>query len=381
MISFGSIRKLIRIGTSSALHEKLNFMNDSDPKAPTSTTSKALVFVSHDTRDAEIAEAFSRLLSSVSAGVLKSFRSSDKKGNQGIEYGVDWYPEIMGKLKVASDVVCLLTPFSINRPWILYEAGVAKGHLDTPVHGLAVGIPLGKASTGPFAQFQNCDDTVESITSLVIQLVSRIPNAEPDRDVVVAQVSSFRQKCEESLRKQGHEESPVSELDSSSVAKLFEEIKVMYQDLPGRIESRIGDGARPIRNRLRIHPKMLLEMSFSERGGTTAFLPLVQAASVYREELPWLYDLSYELFIADESGDHRQVQKLLRALSAALQAQRRNPIFDDLLMSKDINAFLRELPELLDYIAITSNDRNASLNRLEKEELNGGSEPRKARNP
>jgi hypothetical protein len=381
MISVDSIRKLIRIGTSSALHEKLNFMNDADPKAPTSTTSKALVFVSHDTRDAEIAEAFSRLLSSVSAGVLKSFRSSDKKGNQGIEYGVDWYPEIMGKLKVASDVVCLLTPFSINRPWILYEAGVAKGHLDTPVHGLAVGIPLGKASTGPFAQFQNCDDTVESITSLVIQLVSRIPNAEPDRDVVIAQVSSFRQRCEESLKKQGHEESPVSELDSSSVAKLFEEIKVMYQDLPGRIESRIGDGARPIRNRLRIHPKMLLEMSFSERGGPTAFLPLVQAASVYREELPWLYDLSYELFIADESGDHRQVQKLLRALSAALQAQRRNPIFDDLLMSKDINAFLRELPELLDYIAIASNDRNASLNRLEKEELNGGSEPRKTRIP
>jgi hypothetical protein len=378
MISFDSIQILIRIRISSSLHERLNFMNDSDPKPPTSTTSKALVFVSHDTRDAEIAEAFSRLLSSVSAGVLKSFRSSDKKGNQGIEYGVDWYPEIMGKLKVASDVVCLLTPFSINRPWILYEAGVAKGHLDTPVHGLAVGIPLGKASTGPFAQFQNCDDTVESITSLVIQLVSRIPNAEPDRDVVVAQVSSFRQRCEESLRKQGHEESPVSELDSSSVAKLFEEIKVMYQDLPGRIESRIGDGARPIRNRLRIHPKMLLEMMFSERGGPTAFLPLVQSASVYREELPWLYDLSYELFIADESGDHRQVQKLLRALSAALQAQRRNPIFEDLLMSKDINTFLRELPELLDYIAIMSNERNASLNRLEKEELNGGSEPRKA---
>jgi hypothetical protein len=30
------------------------------------------VFISHDSRDAEIAEAFSRLISSVSAGVLKS---------------------------------------------------------------------------------------------------------------------------------------------------------------------------------------------------------------------------------------------------------------------------------------------------------------------
>ena len=42
-----------------------------------------LVFISHDTRDAELAEAFSNLLKSVSAGVLKSFRTSDRRGNQG----------------------------------------------------------------------------------------------------------------------------------------------------------------------------------------------------------------------------------------------------------------------------------------------------------
>ncbi|OGL43969.1 MAG: hypothetical protein A2161_02280 [Candidatus Schekmanbacteria bacterium RBG_13_48_7] len=48
-----------------------------------------LVFISHDTRDAKLAEVFSRLLSSVSCGVLKSFRSSDKKGKQGIDYGVE----------------------------------------------------------------------------------------------------------------------------------------------------------------------------------------------------------------------------------------------------------------------------------------------------
>ncbi len=41
---------------------------------------KALVFVSHDSRDADLAEAFANLLSDVSAGTLKSFRSSDKRG-------------------------------------------------------------------------------------------------------------------------------------------------------------------------------------------------------------------------------------------------------------------------------------------------------------
>ena len=49
-----------------------------------SKSDSPFVFISHDTRDAEIAEAFSKLLKSVSAGMLKSFRSSDNKGTQGI---------------------------------------------------------------------------------------------------------------------------------------------------------------------------------------------------------------------------------------------------------------------------------------------------------
>src|SRR4051812_17101542 len=96
-------------------------------------TTNPLIFISHDTRDAELAEEFSKLLKSASSGALKSFRASDKKGNQGIEYGLEWYATIMGKIDEASDVVCLLTRQSVERPWILYEAGVAKGKLDKKV--------------------------------------------------------------------------------------------------------------------------------------------------------------------------------------------------------------------------------------------------------
>ncbi len=56
-----------------------------------SQTKRPLVIISHDTRDAELAEEFSNLLKSASAGALKSFRSSDKKGTQGIEYGQNGY--------------------------------------------------------------------------------------------------------------------------------------------------------------------------------------------------------------------------------------------------------------------------------------------------
>lgn len=54
--------------------------------------------MSHDTCDAALAGALSRLLSSVSTGMLKTFRSSDRGGRQGIQYGVEWYRELMNHL-------------------------------------------------------------------------------------------------------------------------------------------------------------------------------------------------------------------------------------------------------------------------------------------
>ena len=263
---------------------------------------KALVFISHDTRDAEIAEAFSRLLSSVSAGVLKSFRSSDKKGNQGIEYGVEWYPEVMKKLETASDVVCLLTPNSVNRPWLLYEAGVAKGKLDTPVHGVELGIPLHVASTGPFAQFQNCDDAEDSLTSLVIQLVGRIPNAEPDRDVVKIQVEAFKQKISPLFEAKSAEIRTKEEADEASIAKIFEEIKVMFQDLPGRIERRIDpESSAEIRRRRKIHPHFLDKIMHIAGKETGDPVVLLIVCSLFKDDFPWLYEIALDVYRKFES--------------------------------------------------------------------------------
>lgn len=173
---------------------------DGESKSVSNQSVGTLVFISHDTRDAELADAFSALLKSVSAGVLKTFRTSDKSGTQGIEYGVEWYPEIIRSIQEASDVVCLLTSRSINRPWILFEAGMAKGQLGTPILGVALGVSLKEASTGPFAQFQNCGDDEESLTKLVFQLVNRIPNSEPDEDTIRFQVGKFKETIKKNIK-------------------------------------------------------------------------------------------------------------------------------------------------------------------------------------
>ncbi|MBU1424549.1 MAG: hypothetical protein KKH12_15570 [Gammaproteobacteria bacterium] len=46
-------------------------MSDNQTEEKISRSPNPLVFISHDTRDGELAEAFSNLLKSVSAGVLR----------------------------------------------------------------------------------------------------------------------------------------------------------------------------------------------------------------------------------------------------------------------------------------------------------------------
>ncbi|EJL6583439.1 hypothetical protein ABMY36_12955 [Vibrio vulnificus] len=297
---------------------------ESKEKAEIPKAINPLVFISHDTRDAEIAEAFSKLIGSVSAGVLKSFRSSDRKGIQGIEYGVEWYPTIMGQLDNASDVVCLLTPMSLERPWILYEAGVARGKLNTPVHGVAVGVPLSKAATGPFAQFQNCGDDDESLTSLVMQLVDRIPNSEPDREVVKLQVTAFKNKVETILanREVSSQQSTPDEIEDSNVVKMFEEVKVMFQDLPRHIERRLDPEIREEEfyrrsKRFRLHPKHIEELCYMSGVREDDPIFLLVIGSELSSAFPWFYELTkraYDSLRSKDESTHEIVKSIMNTM-------------------------------------------------------------------
>jgi hypothetical protein len=294
-----------------------------------------------------LAEALSKLLSSVSAGMLKTFRSSDRKGSQGIDFGAEWYPELMKQLDAACDVVCLLTEQSLRRPWILYEAGVAKGKLDVPVHGLALGVPLSKAGVGPFAQFQNCDNDTDSIMKLVIQLVQRLPDAEPDRDMVRAQVEIFRGQIESILaqRVAGTDDDEL-EYDEASTAKLFEEIKVMFQDLPSRIDG-VAERAREPRAVMRLHPGMIQDLAITVgRGKPNVGIVALVASSYFRDDLPWLYEMGVELYRQSLTARPAAVARAYRNFMQAAEMAAMGPWSRE-IRSKQAMRMLDELPMLL----------------------------------
>ena len=229
---------------------------------------------------------------------------------------------------------------------------MAKGKLDTPILGVALGIELKDASSGPFAQFQNCGDDEDSLTKLVFQLVKRIPNSEPDKDTIKFQVGKFKQSISDILKKLDtptkkdggtKPSADVRDIENSS-AKLFEEIKIMFQDLPSRIERANPTESR--KRRRRIHPGMLEEMIHMTKDGK---LGIRIALSFYREKMPWVYDEGILLLNKIEgSKTPATIKRHLHEFEELLMVSTRNPMMEEFLMEDKEDYFLlMELPKVI----------------------------------
>lgn len=318
-------------------------------------SSSPLVFISHDSRDADLAEAFGKLLKSVSAGMIKTFRSSDKKGTEGIDFGEEWYKRLMTQLQSTSNVVCLFTERSLDRPWILFEAGVAKGKLNTPVIGVALGVPLSRISAGPFYQFMNMDDSEEDLGKLVHQLARGIPNLELDGDVVRTQVNAFKSTEATLLAKLSSgatSKTAKTDVGDSAFAKLTEEMK----SLPSRVAERLAEAGEPMRRRRirRFHPAMLDEiMHLSGEPGDP--VGILMAASMVRDDLPWLYELTMEVYRAAKDGDALAIENEMRRLRRFSEVVLHGPFLEEFgFGTKESHMFAMDFPRILEHFLMRS---------------------------
>ena len=314
-----------------------------DTELLASSVSSPLVFISHDARDAELAEAFSKLLRSVSAGMIKTFRSSDKKGTEGVDFGEEWYKRLMVQLQSTSDVVCLFTERSLDRPWILFEAGVAKGKLNTPVAGVALGVPLSRVSTGPFYQFMNMDDSEGDLTKLVTQLARRIPNLELDSDVVKTQVAAFKATEATILKKlaSGSAKPETKEdVDETAIAKLAEEMKA----LPSRVAERLAESGSSLSRRRMHHfsPMMLEELIHVSGGESVDPVVILMAASLVRDDMPWLYELAMEVYRAVKAGNDEAINIEMKRLRRFSEMLMRGPLMEGFGLRRKGASFLRD---------------------------------------
>jgi hypothetical protein len=112
---------------------KVNYECMSDRHLP-----KPGVFISHASTDAEFANAIKHEIEKVFANGVSVF-STSSPGT--IAVGSDWLAEIEKRLESAKAVVAVVTPVSIERPWLWFEIGAtwAKGRTDqTRIYPLCV---------------------------------------------------------------------------------------------------------------------------------------------------------------------------------------------------------------------------------------------------
>lgn len=82
------------------------------------------VFISHITEEAPVAEAIKAYLKRCFGQTFSVFVSSDYDS---IQTGEEWYRAIVDGILGARAVIVLLSRYSVDQPWINFEAGVAVG--------------------------------------------------------------------------------------------------------------------------------------------------------------------------------------------------------------------------------------------------------------
>ena len=132
------------------------------------------LFLSHDARDFERANALSRLITRVTLGQITVWHSSDTSPNGGLKPGNVWLDEIRDRLTGSRAVVALLTPTSISRPWLLFESGFGAAQVNCDVIPVCVGIDSLSDIPFPLAMYQAFQLTdYESLKRFIEKLAAK----------------------------------------------------------------------------------------------------------------------------------------------------------------------------------------------------------------
>lgn len=85
------------------------------------------LFISHTHSDEEIAKALDEAIRTLFGSVFEVEYSTKKKGDGGIPHGDHWFHWIVDQVINTDVAFVLLTPRSIQKPWITWEAGAVEG--------------------------------------------------------------------------------------------------------------------------------------------------------------------------------------------------------------------------------------------------------------
>src|SRR5688500_13186086 len=141
------------------------------------------VFISHTHADKRTADALQALIVGVFDTYVAVSYSSDRKAGGGIDAGTDWFDWIVKEVRESAVCIVMLTPESIGKPWLMWEAGAVSGVAlakegSTPVVPLLFRIS-NEQVPGPLrskqAEYGTSPDGIQRVLQLLHQHISQLP--------------------------------------------------------------------------------------------------------------------------------------------------------------------------------------------------------------
>lgn len=265
-----------------------------------------------------------------------------------IEAGQRWADQVAKELEASNFGILCVTRENVGSPWVLFEAGaLAKSMQGSRVIPLLLGLEF-RDITGPLAQFQakkvERDGLLEVIQSLNLSAQHPVPEAR---------VSQLFDALWPELEKKVMDipNLATSAKHTRSQPEVLEELVASVRTLDGKFREITEDGSRAFRHRgRRFHPMMIHELTSMlevKRGDPIALLIV---ASMFRDDMPWMYELGIEAYRMAKDGTHDEAIAARRRFQKAADLMRHGPFRSEEfgLDSKMMHMMVRDLDHFLE---------------------------------
>lgn len=263
-----------------------------------------------------------------------------------IQAGERWSVEIAKELEACNFGIICITKENINAPWILFEAGaLAKSMQDGRVIPLLLDVDF-KEITGPLAQFQAKKVENSGVKELVLSLnktaVTPVPENQVER--LFAALWSDLEKQIAAIPK-----SSAPTKHSRPQGEILEELVSGIRNVEMRVRD-LSDDQSPMRrkhNRRSVQVSMQMEIAHRLSDHQRDPIRILLIASLFREQLPWLYELAVEVFHSQRLGHDRHADRIRRQFIDAVEILENGAFVDHLGIDPYVfHVFAKELHSL-----------------------------------
>lgn len=280
-----------------------------------------------------------------------------------VEAGERWAQAVAKELSASNFGIICVTSENVNSPWVLFEAGALTKSLETSkVIPLILDLEFSDIS-GPLAQFQAKKLTRTGVAELVHSIQQSADDAIPkEREDQLFE--ALWPRLEASLAAIP-EEAP-TDRHVRPQHEVLEELVASIRALDSRVREaeqmivelpRIGRRERMPR----MHPMMFRELDHMVSDGPDDPVGLLVAASLFRDDIPWLYELALEAYraIAGHRRDSgRAVDRFLRAMERTMHGPMLEEIGAD---PRTLDILMHEMPRYLERFSGMGSRRSDSL--------------------